>query len=93
MPKITPQMCSHEMKRVRCRTRVFDTASKSWLPGDDFDVLVNGTLSGPPREISDMPGRINIFAYNSQNHLVFKTLKSGESSDVVILADIPLVHT
>ncbi|KAI8632744.1 fucose-specific lectin [Xylariaceae sp. FL1651] len=70
----------------------FDPVSNSWSSGDDFEILVNGTLSGPPKAVSDTPGRIHIFAYNVVNQLIWKTLDpSGTNSDVVILADVPMV--
>ncbi|KAI1138501.1 fucose-specific lectin [Hypoxylon sp. FL0543] len=72
----------------------FDSASGSWTPKDEFEVLVKGTLSGPPRAMSDAPGNIHIFAYNDDNELIWKRLGSAaQSSDVVTLANVPMVST
>ncbi|KAI1372331.1 fucose-specific lectin [Hypoxylon crocopeplum] len=70
----------------------YDSTSKSWTPEDDFEVLENGSLSGPPKALNDGSGSIHVFAYNNQNELIWKTLgPSGQSNDAIALADVPMV--
>ncbi|KAI0139523.1 fucose-specific lectin [Hypoxylon sp. NC0597] len=71
----------------------YDSVSNSWTPSDEFDVLVNGTLSGPPKSMSDAPGNLHVFAYNNNNELIWKTLGSAQSADTVTLANVPMVST
>lgn len=70
----------------------FDAPSNTWSPDDGLAVFMDGSFSGPPKSVSDGPDRINVFAYNDQNQLVWQTMESGESrDDPVILADVPMV--
>ncbi|KAI2467945.1 fucose-specific lectin [Annulohypoxylon bovei var. microspora] len=71
----------------------FDSTSKAWTPKDGFGVLVDGPLSGPPKAMSDAPGRIHTFAYNNLNELIWKTLdQSAQSGDTITLANVPMVR-
>jgi YD repeat-containing protein len=70
----------------------FDPVSNSWPLGDGFDVLVDSGLSGPPKSVSDAPGRIYVLAYDDQGQLIWKTLESGKSSsNMVVLANVPMI--
>ncbi|KAI1170119.1 hypothetical protein F4777DRAFT_570501 [Nemania sp. FL0916] len=70
----------------------FDVASNTWSPDDGFAVIMDGGFSGPPKVISDGPGRIHVFVYNDDNQLVGKTMKSqGNWNDPMILADVPML--
>ncbi|OTA84157.1 hypothetical protein M434DRAFT_400503 [Hypoxylon sp. CO27-5] len=69
----------------------YDSVSNSWTPNDEFDVLISGTLSGPPKSMSDGTGNLHVFAYNNNNELIWKTLGSGRNSDTVTLANVPMV--
>ncbi|KAI1411827.1 fucose-specific lectin [Hypoxylon sp. FL1857] len=71
----------------------YDSASRSWTPRDEFDVLLDGGLSGPPRSMSDGSQNIHIFAYNTNNELIWKTLNPStqQSSAEITLADVPMI--
>ncbi|XDG02587.1 hypothetical protein ABKA04_002202 [Annulohypoxylon sp. FPYF3050] len=71
----------------------YDSTSKTWTPKDGFDTLkLPSGLAGPPKAVSDAPGRIHIFAYDTNDKLAWKTLqRSGDDIDSVELADVPMV--
>ncbi|OTA98558.1 hypothetical protein M426DRAFT_325893 [Hypoxylon sp. CI-4A] len=70
--------------------KIYNSTTKSWTPEDEFSILVEGTLSGPPRAMSDAPGSIHVFAYNNNKQLIRKTLsQSAEGSDAVVIANVP----
>lgn len=72
--------------------KTFDSVSNSWTPANDFEVLINGSLAGPPRAVSDGSGSIHVFAYSYQNQLIWKRLSpEGQSSETTTLADVPMV--
>ncbi|KAI1847955.1 hypothetical protein JX266_006068 [Neoarthrinium moseri] len=73
--------------------RRYDSNAQQWMPTDGFEILINETLAGPPRAMTDGTGDIHIFAYSHRGELLWKTLDIDAASkgDVLSLADVPLV--
>lgn len=69
----------------------YDSASQTWTPEDDFEVLIEGTLSGPPKTVDDGSGNIHIFAYDNLNRLIWRVLgPSLLNGTTVVLANVPM---
>ncbi|KAI0884178.1 fucose-specific lectin [Annulohypoxylon maeteangense] len=68
----------------------YDSTLKTWTPKDDFDeITTENRLAGPPKAVSDGVSGIHVFAYDTSNQLVWKTL--GQSGIPIELANVPTV--
>lgn len=72
----------------------FDVTSKTWEPEDGFQVVGDDKLSGPPKAMSDGPGRVNVFAYNEDNELIWQKFRGAAEDNWSLssLADVPMVN-
>lgn len=71
--------------------KTYDAVAQKWSPDDKrFTTLIPGGLVGPPNPMAD-GGDVHVFAYNSQNQIVWQTIGPDKKAkgDVKVLADVP----
>ncbi len=71
----------------------FDGRSKTWEPADGFQAVGNDVLSGPPKAMTDGPGRVSVFAYNRKNKLIWQKFRDAADDDWTVspLGNVPMV--
>ncbi|KAK7978413.1 hypothetical protein PG988_005903 [Apiospora saccharicola] len=80
-----------DWKLLNGTTKIRGQPHAKWFPENDgFTTLIPGGLVGPPNPMVD-GDEVQVFAYNSQNQIVWQTIGSDKKAkgDARVWADVP----